>query len=421
MTLLEERPSTTDPGPEEPQKTEHAVAGSVAPVVLAALLAGAAGTHFAMAPSHADEWLAEGIAFAVTGWAQALLAVAVVLRPTRRVLVAGIVLNLAVLAAYVVSRTAGFPFGPQSGHSATVDFVDGLTAGLEVAFVALAALALFRPARQTWDWRPIPVAAGIAVLAVVGLTSGALASPSARDHARGGHGAAAGDNSGDEAAAMPADHHGAGAEDAAAHADTVNVGGVVDPEAIPEGAEPGTASGHGHTGVSEHHHIADRAVRAQLGAELTIARAAALSFPTAADAQAAGYTRATPYVPRIGAHWLKAGALGNGFDPGEPEMLLYDGNGLDAKIVGLSYLGLTNPQTPPEGFTGPNDPWHQHIGLCIGRGARVLGDVDTTEAECQERGGRKQDLDDLWMSHAWVVPGWESPWGTFSAEHPDLR
>lgn len=26
----------------------------------------------------------------------------------------------------------------------------------------------------------------------------------------------------------------------------------------------------------------------------------------------------------------------------------------------------------------------------------------------------------LWMNHAWVVPGWESPWGLFSAENPDL-
>ena len=125
-------------------------------------------------------------------------------------------------------------------------------------------------------------------------------------------------------------------------------------------------------------------------------------------------------MPRIGSHWLKTSALANGFDPGEPEMLLYDGNGLDARIVGLSYLGLTDPENPPEGFAGPNDLWHQHIGLCL-KGTRVIGDVDTTEEQCRERGGEKNALDDLWMTHAWVVPGWESAWGTFSAEHPDLR
>jgi hypothetical protein len=130
---------------------------------------------------------------------------------------------------------------------------------------------------------------------------------------------------------------------------------VTDPENIPAGAEPGTASGHGHSGVSPHEFIRDGATRDLLGQQLTIAREAALRYPTAADAQAAGYHQSTPYVPRIGSHWLKPSALGNGFDPGEPEMLLYDGNGLDARIVGLSYLGLTDPETPPEGFAGPND------------------------------------------------------------------
>ena len=408
MRLLEGEATQTD---------DQAATGPVGRVVLAALLAGAAGTHFAMVPAHAEEWLAEGIAFAATGWAQVVLAVAVVVRPTRRVLGLGILVNLLVLAAYLLSRTAGLPFGPESGESEPFAFIDVLTAVLEAAFVVGAGLALALPAREAgWRWQPVPVAAGLSVLLVAGLTSGALASPSAREHAHGGEDEAADDHATDVAAAS--DGH-AGHEGAAT-AEAVNVGGVVDPGEIPEGAEPGTASGHGHSGVSPHEFIDDRATRDLLGQQLAVARATALSVPTAADAQAAGYHQSTPYVPRIGSHWLKPAALGNAFDPAEPEMLLYDGNGLDARIVGLSYLGLTNPETPPDGFAGPNDPWHQHIGLCL-RGSRVIGDVDTTEEECRERGGRKSALDDLWMSHAWVVPGWESPWGTFSAEHPDLR
>src|SRR4051794_39537260 len=99
MRLLEDQGASSDDQP--------VVVGPVGRVVLAALLAGAAGTHFAMTPAHAGEWLAEGLAFAATGWAQVVLAVAVVVRPTRRVLWAGIVVNLLVLAAYLVSRTAG--------------------------------------------------------------------------------------------------------------------------------------------------------------------------------------------------------------------------------------------------------------------------------------------------------------------------
>ena len=410
MRMLEDQSAPTDDAP---------ATGPVGRVVLAALLAGAAGTHFAMAPSHAGEWLAEGLAFAATGWAQVVLALALVVRPTRRVLGLGILVNLLVLGAYLASRTTGLPVGPEAGESERFAFIDVLTAALEGAFVAGAALALTRPASETRGrWRPVPVVAGASVLVVAGLTTGAVASPSARNHAHvdDGHEAAAADH---EAAA--GDHpHGEAMPAAHGAADEVNVGGVVDPQAIPEGAEPGTASGHGHSGVSPHTYIEDRAVRDQVAAELTIARAAALRYPTAADARAAGYTQSTPYVPRIGAHWLKAAALGNPFDPGEPEMLLYDGNGLDARIVGLSYLGLTDPETPPEGFAGPNDPWHQHIGLCV-RGTTVVGDVDTSDEDCRERGGQKSALDNLWMSHAWVVPGWESAWGTFSAEHPDLR
>lgn len=406
MRIHEDRAERVDEAP---------VTGPVGRVVLAALLAGAAGTHFAMAPAHAGEWLAEGLAFAATGWAQVVLAVAIVVRPTRRVLGLGILVNLLVLVAYLASRTTGLPVGPEAGESEGFAFIDVLTAGLEVAFVVGAAVAVARPAgtaQARSSWRPVPVVAGASVLVVAGLTSGALASPSARSHAA--HG---GDDQ--EAAAVDHGHDEAMAGDHGA-ADEVNVGGVVDPEAIPAGAEPGTASGHGHSGVSPHAFIEDRAVRDQVGAELTIARATALRYPTAADAQAAGYHKSTPYVPRIGAHWLKSSYLGNGFNPAEPEMLLYDGDGLDARIVGLSYLGLTTPDTPPEGFAGPNDPWHQHIGLCL-RGSRVVGDVDTTDEECRERGGRKAALDNLWMAHAWVVPGWESAWGTFSAEHPDLR
>jgi len=50
----------------------------------------------------------------------------------------------------------------------------------------------------------------------------------------------------------------------------------------------------------------------------------------------------------------------------------------------------------------------------------VLGDESTTEAECKERGGTLRQLDNLWMMHMWNVPGWDSRWGLFSSEHPDL-
>jgi hypothetical protein len=50
----------------------------------------------------------------------------------------------------------------------------------------------------------------------------------------------------------------------------------------------------------------------------------------------------------------------------------------------------------------------------------VIGSSSTSEEECAARGGRKSGGGAGWMSHAWVVPGCESPWGLFSGENPKL-
>jgi hypothetical protein len=55
----------------------------------------------------------------------------------------------------------------------------------------------------------------------------------------------------------------------------------------------------------------------------------------------------------------------------------------------------------------------------VGAGG-VIGDSQTSEEECEARGGRKSGGSGNWMSHAWVVPGCESPWGVFSGANPIL-
>ncbi|MGH2758947.1 MAG: hypothetical protein ACRDKJ_05210, partial [Actinomycetota bacterium] len=128
----------------------------------------------------------------------------------------------------------------------------------------------------------------------------------------------------------------------------------------------------------------------------------------------------TPYLPLIGAHYMRFLSVDGTFQIDQPEMLLYDGTTPDARIVGLSYYVTGDRE--PAGFTGPNDHWHRHIGLCIDTGrAFVVGDEQTTAEECARRGGIKVDGRDGWMVHAWVVPGWESTLGVFSAENPQLH
>ena len=114
-------------------------------VILASCSFGAAAIHLAMATSHAGEWLAEGIVFAISGWMQLGLAVAFVLRPTRAALLVACVANSVFIAAWAWTRAVGTPFGPEAGSVHDTGLVDLSVVALELAIVLLSALALAIP------------------------------------------------------------------------------------------------------------------------------------------------------------------------------------------------------------------------------------------------------------------------------------
>jgi hypothetical protein len=176
----------------------------------------------------------------------------------------------------------------------------------------------------------------------------------------------------------------------------------------------------GHLGPQQWTAMSDPADCEAVRKELARAKAVADKFPTAESATAAGYVRVAPYVPGIASHWMNFKYVDGTFNIDEPEMLLYDGNGMDARLTGLSYyVSFEGDTAPSQGFTGDNDLYHRHIGLCTST-AGVIGDSTTTDEECKAAGGRKSDGGEGWMSHAWVVPGCESPWGVFSGINPIL-
>jgi hypothetical protein len=159
---------------------------------------------------------------------------------------------------------------------------------------------------------------------------------------------------------------------------------------------------------------------ATLEDEIGQARDMLLAHPHPADAEKDGYVKVTGYVPGIAAHYMNFGLVDDTFELLKPEMLLYDGTGPDAAIVGASYyISMGADMEPTQGFTGDNDHYHVHIGLCVGAGG-VIGDSTTTEADCAARGGVKSGGSGNWMSHFWAVPGCESPWGIFSGANPLL-
>jgi hypothetical protein len=392
-------------------------AAAVGRAVVAAGCFGAAAIHFAFAPDHFGESRVHGAFFFLAGWAQLGLGLAVLLRPSRAVLRAVVLVNAGLVLVWAMSRLTGLPFGDDAWIAEAVGVPDVVATVLEVVAVAGAyALLTGGLAARTMS-RALAVGAGVVLGAVlVGLTTASVAPALAGSHSHGaaGHSHAASGHT-DGASGGSGDHpHAAvagGIETASGTSPCEQSG------AVPEDDGTG-AGGHGHHGPTPQQAITDPATRAALADQLAAARAAALAYPTAADATAAGYRKVTTYLPCIAAHYMKYSYVDGTFDPSAPEMLLYDGDGPDARIVGLSYYVLSG-STAPEGFAGPNDPWHQHIGLCI-RGGLVVGGSQLSAEECAARGGRKGDGSAAWMVHAWVVPGWESAWGTFSAEHPEL-
>jgi hypothetical protein len=177
----------------------------------------------------------------------------------------------------------------------------------------------------------------------------------------------------------------------------------------------------GHLGPQAWHAMTDQKQCDALEAELALARDTALKYPTVKDAKAAGWVQITPYVPGIAAHFMNFRLVDGKFDITEPEMILYDGTGDDAAVVGLSYyIRQDGDAEPTQGFTGNNDHYHRHVGLCVS-GAGVIGDSTTTKEDCEARGGTKSEGTNGWMNHVWIVPGCESPWGMFSGASPILE
>jgi hypothetical protein len=387
---------------------------------LALLSLGAAGIHFAVTGMHFGESWYHGTFFAMLAWLQLLWAVAVLVKPSRRLLLAGIIGNIVAIEVWLVSRTIGIPFGSNAGDAESVGFVDVLATVFE-AGIALGAFLLLRQALASRPVRSSLGAAAVGVIgaAVIALSTYSLTPTFASSHHDGGGGEQA---TGANAATGGHGHPGASGagEPGGSHVGATNVSITADGSSLCE--KSGTAvegnSGHGHRGPVPFEPLspADREVFIQQVAQSNHVIA---TYPTVKEAEAAGWRRVTPYVPCIAAHYLKGSALTNPFDPSEPEILLYDGTEDNSRIVGLSYLQFTSPGNPPEGFAGPNDPWHVHEYLCIGRRG-VLGDTSVSEEECRARGGTRQKLNNLWMTHMWNAPGWDSRWGLFSSEHPDL-
>jgi hypothetical protein len=356
--------------------------------ILFAALSGAAGViHLVMVPSHMGESTLEGVGFAIAGWSQLTIAVLAVVGLSRSLLFAAVVLNAILIGAWTISRTVGLPWAEQPWTPEPISFVDATCVGFEAALIALSGLLLLRPSIGQGGSRVWQIAATSLPLVVLVLTTAALASPDARDHAAGGHGHG-GDDSG--LSLLTDDHHGVTA------------------------SQP-----------------LDSSTQDELDEQLNIAHDVIERFPTVAAAEAAGYRRAGPFEPGTGAHYVtnreaarNPDGVMNRKDLLNPFALIYDGTSPTSRIAGLMYYS-TSPMVP-KGFAGPNDAWHYHERTCVKDAADGESDSpfgsghQATPAECDAVGGEILRATH-WMVHLWIVPEYSDPAsGIFVEINPEL-
>lgn len=136
-----------------------------------------------MVGDHFDEYWAFGTFFLVVGWFQAAWAVLVVGRVSKGLLLVGAVINGAVIAIWVWSRTGGLPIGPEAGEAEAVEFIDAVATVLEAVLV-VGCVALMRPLRflQALSARAAATLFVIAALLTVGTTSWALVNSAEEGH-----------------------------------------------------------------------------------------------------------------------------------------------------------------------------------------------------------------------------------------------
>jgi hypothetical protein len=136
-------------------------------VFLACGLAWSAGLiHLAAAVDHVDEYVPFAVFFFLLAPAQLALGVALYRRPTRRLLRAGALGSMIVVAIWVVSRTSGVPIGPTPWVAEPAGLLDCLASADEAV---LALLVLYQLRSDPGPLlvrcsRPLLTAAGVGLI-----------------------------------------------------------------------------------------------------------------------------------------------------------------------------------------------------------------------------------------------------------------
>jgi hypothetical protein len=375
---------------------------------------GAGLIHAAAVGPHAGHGVVPGL-FAVAAVIGLASGVAVIVRPTRPVLVAVAALHVVMVATWVASRTTGVSFVSGLESREAVGYPDLVAAAFEVVVIG-GSLALCR--RPRTSRLPVSVAASttVPVMLALALLAGPavyVGATSTHDH---GTEAASG-HAHDHAAAH--DHPASGTDTAAGHvhgseAATVGTvgtagGGHVHDHGAPSSARPFDPAKpldlSGTPGVTEVQ---------QKEAELLVARTLA-DLPAFAD-QAAAYAAGYRSIGDAGTgdeHYIKWDAINDPYvlDPEHPESLVYDTRTGIPRLEAAMFIlpdGYTLDDVPAIG--GGLVQWHIHDDLCFTTGPepKVAG-ITSPGGPCT---GGLEAFPPHPMIHVWIAP---NPCGPFAA------
>ena len=363
--------------------------------VFVAILLGSNAVVLMANASHISGWRA-GVAIAVA-WVEIALGIACLTRASRLVLGLTGVVSLFALGLW-------FSMNKVSSVSHSVMWV---SVGLTTVALAMSLALLIKPRLgEKWSSSTLVLTSVLPVGVVIVTTAALLVAPS---------------TGATHALAAPPHQSFASASTALAEKSTVQVPG--ENSKLFQQILAGNASEQTELKPYVPLGPADQAI---LTKQLTQALQAAEEFPTVASAKAAGMILAGGMFPGVGAHYQEIGAsdltlLDGNFDPSKPASWIYASTANNAPVVGIMYESLT--AQPPAGFIGPNDHWHRHSNVCVQfTGGKIAvpfaADQNVTPQECSDAHGSFMKKT-VWMVHAWVVPGWESPQGVFS--HDNLR
>jgi hypothetical protein len=362
---------------------------------VAILSAATAVIHFAVSGAHFQEYWVFGAFMLVVAWLQGLWAAALVIRPSRWLIGGGAILNAAVIAVYLVTRTVGDVVGPTPHSVEPVGFGDGLCTVLEATVVAGCLWLLL----SGQDWRvrrvqlfaiPAFTGAATAVLLSVALVAGAsdmvmTASAGTPSQARAGH-------------ARPMDM--SMPKTTAIRLATASPAGDVTMPVPNMQMAPGMR-------MASSAMCQAMPTQAQRKAAVRLVNASwqdARRFRNLAVAKAAGYVPITPSGLRV-VHYLNYQYYlatvrgGPVLNTAEPQSLVYANTSNGAVLVAAMYIAPRGQATPQPG--GCLTQWHVHTNLCSTAFGGIVAVVTPAHPACPAGSSNRVTPP---MMHVWFVP-----------------